>query len=140
MRRRVLLVLLAFAVVAVAGLAVPLLLSRADSRTNEFVLSRTTDAARFAALAQTALAEGSTDQLRAEVAAHSKLFGDGVLVVDARRNVIVAEGLSPDDPVALAAAGAARRNQIGPRPDDRRRRSPGAVLVSQEGGTGDRVN
>ncbi|MGH3434050.1 MAG: sensor histidine kinase, partial [Thermocrispum sp.] len=74
MRRRLLVVLLAFAALAVAGFAVPLLASTAESRTYEFVLSRSADAARFAALAQTALVENSTDQLRAEVSAHTRLF------------------------------------------------------------------
>ena len=140
MRRRLLLVLLAFAVVAVAGFAVPLLLSTAESRTNEFILSRSADAARFAAMAQTALAENNTDQLRDEVAAHSRVFGDGVLIVDARRTVVVAEGLPADDPRAVSAAEAALRNQTQPRPADLRPWSSGDVLVSHAVGTGVRVS
>lgn len=140
MRRRLLVVLLAFAVLAVAGFAVPLLSSTAESRTYEFVLSRSADAARFAALAQTALAEGTTDQLREEVSAHTRVFSDAVVVVDARRRVVVAEGMDADDPEVAAAVDAALRNQQRQAPDDLRPWSTGDMLFSEAIGTGVRVN
>ncbi|UVS79261.1 HAMP domain-containing sensor histidine kinase [Actinokineospora sp. UTMC 2448] len=140
MRRRLLIVLLVFSVLAVAGFAVPLLASTAANRTYEFTMARTADAARFAALAQPALAGGSTDQLRAEVRAHADLFGDGVVVVDARRAVVVAEGMGAAEPDVAAAVDAALRNQPRPAPADLRPWSGGDVLVSHAVGTGVRVS
>ncbi|MGW5049575.1 sensor histidine kinase [Actinokineospora sp. NPDC004072] len=140
MRRRLLLVLLVFSVLAVAGFAVPLLGSTAANRTYEFAMARTADAARIAALAQPALAGGPADQLRAEVRAHAQLFGDGVVVVDARRAVVVAEGMRSDEPDVAAAVDAALRNQPRPAPADLRPWSAGDLLISQAVGTGVRVS
>ncbi|MFC7614097.1 ATP-binding protein [Actinokineospora soli] len=140
MRRRLLLVLLAFSALAVAGLAVPLLSSTAANRTHEFAAARTADAARFAALAGTALAGGPADQLRAEVRAHADLFGDGVVVVDARRGVVVARGMGLDDPGVASAVDAALRNQPRPALAPLRPWSTGDVLFSQAVGTGVRVS
>jgi len=136
MRRRLLLVLLAFAVVAVAGFAVPLLSSTAAGRTQQFVASRTADVARFAVLAQ------QTDdqaQLVEEVRAHTALFGDGVVIVTARREVVVANGMRATEPAVAAAVDAALRNQRAAAPADLRPWSTGDVLLSQPVGTGVRV-
>lgn len=134
MRRRLLAVLLAFAVLAVAGFAVPLLLSTAANRTQQFVLSRTADAARFAALAQENRA-----QLVTEVAAHTTLYGDGVVVVDARRRVVIEAGMRATDPDVAAAIDAALRNQPRQAPHDLRPWSDGGVLFAQAVGTGTSV-
>ena len=135
MRRRLLLVLLAFAVVAVAGFAVPLLLSTAANRTQQFVLSRTADAARFAALAQ----ENRT-HLVTEVHAHTTLYGDDVVVVDARRRVVVEAGMRATDPDVAAAIDAALRNQPTQAPGELRPWSDGTVLFAQAVGTGTNVS
>jgi signal transduction histidine kinase len=135
-RRRLLAILLAFSVLAVAGFAVPLLDSTAANRTNEFVLSRTADVARFAALAQEG---GAGDQLRAEVAAHTDLFGDAVVIVDERRRVVVEAGMSATEPEVAAAVDAALRNQPRGAPGELRPWSTGDVLFSQAVGTGTRV-
>ena len=134
MRRRLLAVLLAFAVVAVAGFAVPLLLSTAANRTQQFVLSRTADAARFAALAQENRA-----QLVTEVRAHTTLYGDGVVVVDTRRRVVIEAGMRATDPDVAAAVDAALRNQPRQAPHDLRPWSAGSVLFAQAVGTGTSV-
>jgi signal transduction histidine kinase len=136
MRRRLLLVLLAFAVVAVAGFAVPLLFSTAAGRTQQFVLSRTADVARFAALAQQA---DDPAQLEEEVAAHTALFGDGVVIVTARREIVVANGMRATEPAVAAAVDAALRNQRAAAPADLRPWSTGDVLFFQPVGTGVRV-
>lgn len=135
MRRRLLVVLLAFAVVAVAGFAVPLLLSTAANRTQQFVLSRTADTARFATLAQE-----NRSQLVTEVRAHTTLYGDGVVVVDARRRVVVEAGMRAADPEVAAAIDAALRNQPRQAPHDLRPWSDGSVLFAQAVGTGTSVS
>jgi signal transduction histidine kinase len=144
MRRRLLLVLLAFAVLAVAGFALPLLESTASTRTREFVLSRTEDLSRFATLAQEAAAGGDDTQLAGEVRAHTSLFGDGivvvVVVVDAGRVAIVEEGgLRAGEPRVAAAIDAALRNQPAAEPDTLRPWSAGDVLLARPIGTGTRV-
>lgn len=139
MRRRLLLVLLAFAVLAVAGFAVPLLDSTAATRTREFVLSRTEDLSRFATLAQEATSGGNRTRLAMEVRAHTEVFGDGVVVVDAHRRVIVENGLRAADPRVSAAIDAALRNQPAPRPVTLRPWSSGDVLLARPVGTGIRV-
>ena len=135
MRQRLLAVLLAFAVVAVAGFAVPLLLATAANRTQQFVLSRTADAARFAALAQ----ENRT-HLVTEVRAHTTLYGDDVVVVDARRRVVVEAGMRAADPDVAAAIDAALRNQPRQAPGELRPWSGGTVLFTQAVGTGTNVS
>jgi signal transduction histidine kinase len=139
MRRRLLLVLLAFSVLAVAGFAVPLLESTASTRTRDFVLSRTEDLTRFATLAQEATAGGDRTRLAGEVRAHTGLFGDGVVVVDARRRVIVRDGLRLGEPRVSAAIDAALRNQPAATPDTLRPWSSGEVLLARPVGTGTRV-
>jgi signal transduction histidine kinase len=134
-RRRLMLVLLAFAVVAVTGFAMPLLLSTAANRTQQFVLSRTADVARFAMLAQEDLG-----QLPAEVHAYVELYGDGVVVVDARRRVLAEEGMRANDPSVAAAVDAALRNQPLPAPENLRPWSSGAMLFTQPVGTGTSVS
>jgi signal transduction histidine kinase len=135
LRRRLLVVLLAFAVAAVAGFAVPLLLSTAANRTQQFVLTRTADAARFAALAQ----ENRT-HLVTEVRAHTTLYGDDVVVVDARRRVVVEAGMRATDPDVAAAIDAALRNQPRQALAELRPWSGGAVLFTQAVGTGTSVS
>ena len=84
MRRRLLLVLSALALVAVAGFALPLLGSTAGERTREFVLTRTADLDRFAALAQQAsasgAARGSAELLAREVDSYVRLYGKACCV------------------------------------------------------------
>ncbi|WP_436492987.1 sensor histidine kinase [Actinokineospora sp. HUAS TT18] len=103
MRRRLLLVLLLFSTAAVAAFAVPLLFSTAEERTQRFVISRTADLDRFATL--------SGDALRAEVVRYTELYGEEVVVVDARRAPVVESGLRAADPALAPVIDAALRNQ-----------------------------
>ncbi|MBV6761792.1 sensor histidine kinase [Rhodococcus opacus] len=111
MRRRVLAVLLVFAAVAVVAFAVPLALATSAGRTQALRLSREADATHFASLAGQTQAPGSTTLLREEVARYHELYGEGVLIVDARGNVRAGAGLSPDDTDVAAAITAGLRNQ-----------------------------
>ncbi|ABG94106.1 sensory receptor [Rhodococcus jostii RHA1] len=111
MRRRVLAVLLVFAAVAVVAFAVPLALATSAGRTQALRLSREADATHFASLAGQTQAPGSTTLLREEVARYHELYGEGVLIVDARGNLRAGAGLSPDDADVAAAITAGLRNQ-----------------------------
>ncbi|CAG7584471.1 MULTISPECIES: sensor histidine kinase [Rhodococcus] len=111
MRRRVLAVLLVFAAVAVVAFAVPLALATSAGRTQALRLSREADATHFASLAGQTQAPGSTTLLREEVARYHELYGEGVLIVDARGNLRAGAGLSPDDSDVAAAVTAGLRNQ-----------------------------
>jgi signal transduction histidine kinase len=111
-RRRLLLVLLLFSATAVASFALPLLSTTAAERTQTFVLGRTGDTDRFAALAQQARATGDSVALRAEVARFTALYGEAVVVVDAQRAAVVeSDGLRADDPALSGVLDAALRNQ-----------------------------
>ncbi|MHA4853806.1 sensor histidine kinase [Rhodococcus sp. MSC1_016] len=111
MRRRVLAVLLVFAALAVVAFAVPLALATGAGRTQALRLSREADATHFASLAGQTQAPGSAALLREEVARYHELYGEGVLIVDARGGVRAGAGLSPADPGVGEAITAGLRNQ-----------------------------
>ncbi|MEV0686250.1 HAMP domain-containing sensor histidine kinase [Nocardia sp. NPDC050378] len=140
MRRRLLIVLTVFAALAVLAFAVPLSLTAATSRTQQLVLGRSGDADRFATLADGA---GSPDGVRAladEVHRYHELYGENVLVVDARGAPIVNAGVVVTDSRISAALAAARRNQ---RPQQQDRLTPWSapvMLVARPVGTGVQVN
>ncbi|WP_181697320.1 sensor histidine kinase [Nocardia sp. GTS18] len=140
MRRRLLIVLTVFAALAVLSFAVPLSLTAATSRTQQLVLGRSGDADRFATLADGA---GSPDGVRAladEVNRYHELYGENVLVVDARGAPIVNAGVVVTDSRTSAALAAARRNQ---RPQHQDRLTPWSapvLLVARPVGTGVQVN
>ncbi|PRX92373.1 sensor histidine kinase [Allonocardiopsis opalescens] len=92
MRRRLLGVLLAFSVVAVACFAVPLLTALSDERTKGLELSRTADLAWFAMLAKYADESGSPMRLQSELLSFHALYGEDVLVVDSDRNLVASAG------------------------------------------------
>jgi signal transduction histidine kinase len=132
-------VLSAFALAAVAGFAVPLLQSTAAGRTQEFVLTRTGDLDRFAALAQQATGPSGAGQLAQEVQAHHAVYGEGVVVVDRSGRAIVEAGLRADDPAVVAAVDAALRNQPTARPVGLRPWSTAPILFARPIGTGTQV-
>ncbi|MEV6135786.1 HAMP domain-containing sensor histidine kinase [Nocardia sp. NPDC051990] len=140
MRRRLLVALTVFAAIAVFAFAVPLSLTFATSRTKEFVADRSGDADRFASLANAAVAEGDSRALADEAERYHDLYGENVLVVDARGARTVNAGVDATaDPVAAAVA-AARRNQ---RPQPVYRLTPWSgptVLIARPVGTGVQVN
>ncbi|MEW2402474.1 HAMP domain-containing sensor histidine kinase [Streptomyces sp. NPDC046862] len=141
MRTRVLTVVLAFAVLAVAGFAVPLLGVSASQRTQQLVAARTADLDRFAGLAEQAAVSGDTGALTAEVTRYTELYGEAVVVVDARRAPVVQTGgMRAADPAVARLVDAALRNQ---------RVSPGGTLrpwsradklLARPVGTGTRVS
>ncbi|MER5264764.1 HAMP domain-containing sensor histidine kinase [Actinosynnema sp. NPDC002837] len=139
MRRRLLLVLLLFSAAAVAAFAVPLLSSTAAERTQRFVLTRTGDLDRFAALAQQAETTRDKAALEDEVAAYVELYGDPVVVVDARRQPVAQAGLTSDDPALARVLDAALRNQPASSVPTLKPWSSGHVVFARPVGTGTRV-
>ncbi|MFI9008335.1 sensor histidine kinase [Actinosynnema sp. NPDC053489] len=139
MRRRLLLVLLLFSAAAVTAFAVPLLSATAAERTQRFVLARTGDLDRFAALAQQAETTGDRAALEDEVAAYVGLYGDQVVVVDARRQPVAQAGLGADDPAVAGVLDAALRNQPAPAVPTVTPWSSGHVVFARPVGTGTRV-
>ncbi|MBT1094590.1 HAMP domain-containing sensor histidine kinase [Streptomyces sp. Tu102] len=141
MRTRVLTVVLAFAVLAVAGFAVPLLGVTATQRTEQLVAARTGDLDRFAGLAAQAAGSGDTGALTAEVRRYAELYGEAVVVVDARRAPVVqAGGLRAADPVVARLVDAALRNQRVSPGGTLRPWSRGDRLLARPVGTGTRVS
>jgi signal transduction histidine kinase len=132
-------VLSAFALAAVAGFAVPLLDATAAGRTQEFVLARTGDLDRFAALAQQAGGPAGADTLAQEVQAHHAVYGEGVVVVDRSGRAMVEAGLRADEPAVVAAVDAALRNQPAARPERLRPWSTEPILLARPIGTGTQV-
>ncbi|GAA0536508.1 HAMP domain-containing sensor histidine kinase [Saccharopolyspora spinosporotrichia] len=92
MRRRLLLVLLTFSIVAVAAFALPLLGVTAAQRTQQLALSRSGALDRFAALADQASGTGDVAQLVSEATRYTELYGEPLVVVDADRGPIVETG------------------------------------------------
>ncbi|WP_435214603.1 ATP-binding protein [Streptomyces sp. bgisy034] len=141
MRTRVLTVVLAFVVLAVAGFAVPLLGVTATQRTEQLVAARTGDLDRFAGLAEQAAESGDTGALTAEVRRYADLYGEAVVVVDARRAPVVqAGGLRAADPVVARLVDAALRNQRVSPGGTLRPWSRGERLLARPVGTGTRVS
>jgi signal transduction histidine kinase len=140
MRRRLILTLLAFAAVALAGFVWPLLTSAAAERTQHLLLDRTATLDRFATLAQQAIAGGELVGLRREASAYADLYQESVLILDQRRTELVAAGgLTANDPGIRPLVDGALRNERGqPLP----RLSPwssGFVVLARPIGTGTRI-
>jgi signal transduction histidine kinase len=138
-RRRLLVVLSAFSVVAVAAFALPLLATTAAERTQRFALVRTADLDRLAAYAQLAGDPEAAAVLEQEVRAHNALYGEGVLIVDRVGRPIVEAGLDVDEPGVLSAVDAALRNQPAARPELLGPWSDEPVLFARPVGTGTQV-
>jgi signal transduction histidine kinase len=134
-RARLLVVLLAFSVTAVAAFAWPLLTVTARERTQQLSIGRTADLARFAGLAQ----QDDAEQLVSEVTRYTALYGEPVIVVNAQRQPIVAAGLHADDPDVAPMIDAALRNQPAPALDPVMPWSTSDVLLARPIGTGSRV-
>ena len=103
MRRRIYLALLAVALLAVGGFAVPLLGATAERRTQELVLQRGQDLDRLSLLALAAGVGGSdadggaaaaapTSALRAAAERYTDLYGESLLVLDASGTTVVGTG------------------------------------------------
>lgn len=140
MRRRLLAALTLFAAVAVLAFAVPLSLTAATSRTQQLILARGGDADRFALLASAALEMNDARALIDEVKRYRELYGEPVLVVDARGAPLVNVGVDTAAPAIGDAVAAARRNQ---RPHTVDRLMPwngSTMLVVRPVGTGVQVD
>lgn len=135
MRRRLLVVLLAFSALAVAAFAWPLLASTAAGRTQKFLMTRTADLNRIAEIAQQALRTGDRTELTPELDAYHDLYSDGMLVVDNTGRQFAAAGLDSGDPGVAETVAHALRNQPAALPDDFRPWSSGDVLLSVRLGT-----
>ncbi|MEV6273884.1 HAMP domain-containing sensor histidine kinase [Nocardia sp. NPDC051832] len=140
MRRRLLFALTVFAAIAVLAFAVPLSLTYATSRTQELVLGRNGDADRFATIADAAVADKDPRALVEEIVRYHELYGENVLVVDARGATTVNAGVDITDPAIAAAVAGARRN-LRPRPVQRLNPlGNSTMLVARPVGTGVQVN
>lgn len=136
MRARLLVVLLAFSVTAVAAFALPLLTLTARERTQQLSIGRTADLDRFAGLAQ----QDDDEQLVSEVSRFTALYGEPVVVVNAQRQPIVATGgISVRDADVAPVVDAALRNQPLAPPDSVLPWSTSDVLLARPIGTGSRV-
>ncbi|WP_028924696.1 sensor histidine kinase [Pseudonocardia acaciae] len=140
MRRRLIAVLLAFAAVAVAGFAWPLLVSAAAERTGRLLIDRTAALDRFAVLAQQAAAGGDASALTEDATAYARLYGEGVMVIDQRRRPLVTAGdLRPDDPALKPLIDGALRNEPGQPLPQLRPWSSEDVVLTRPVGTGIRI-
>lgn len=140
MRRRLLISLTVFAAVAVFGFAVPLALTVATSRTQELLLARSSDAERFASLADAEVTSGADGALAAEVARYREVYGENVVVVDTRGDALHNTGVDLAAPASVRAVDAVRR---GLPPDPIERLAPWStptVLVVRPVGTGVQVD
>jgi signal transduction histidine kinase len=139
-RTRLLVVLVAFALAVVAAFAVPLLATTARQRTQQLVIARNSDIDRFVVLAQQAVDSGDRAALAAEASRYGDLYGEAVVVVDARRAPVVqAGGISAADPAVRALVEATMRNQPSPGPPSLDPWSSEPVLLARPVGTGTRV-
>lgn len=112
------LVLTILGALMVVAFAVPLMLTQADSRTRQLVLTREADLQRFAALADAWATGGAPGSLFDELRAYEQLYGEPVAVVSTRGVPSFSVGLDLDDPDVAAAIAGAVRNQP-QTPDDR---------------------
>ncbi|MGH3626922.1 MAG: HAMP domain-containing protein, partial [Sciscionella sp.] len=138
MRARLLVVLLAFALTAIAGFALPLLNATAQQRTQQLVISRTADLDWFAGLAVQAINSGDSSTLRAEAQRYTQIYREGVVVVDAHRTPLVqAGGLTAADARGLVET--AIRNQPRPPPEMIRPWTRRPMMFARAVGTATRV-
>jgi signal transduction histidine kinase len=140
MRRRLLISLTVFAAVAVFGFAVPLALTLATNRTQELLLARSSDAERFASLADAEATSGAGGALAAEVARYREVYGENLVVVDTRGDARHNAGVDVGAPKVVRAVDAARR---GLPPDPIERLTPWStptLLVARPVGTGVQVD
>lgn len=109
MRRRVLLPLLMFGIIAVVAVALAIGVTIADSRTRQLALERTAALEQIVQRARTSLVQGDEASLRRYLDRFHAVYGESVLVLDDRGHLAAEAGdLSIDNRVAAVAAAAAR--------------------------------
>lgn len=105
------LVLTILGALTVVAFALPLMLTQAESRTRELVLTRQNDLQRFAALADSWAIGGPSGSLFDELRAYQQLYGEPIAVVSTRGVPAFSVGLDLTDPEAAGAIARAVRNQ-----------------------------
>ncbi|WP_328610084.1 HAMP domain-containing histidine kinase [Amycolatopsis sp. NBC_00345] len=141
MRARLLAVLVTLALLVVAAFAGPLLSSTAEQRTQELVISRSSDVDRFVVLAQQAVDSRDPAALAADAQRYSSLYSEAVVVVDAQRTPLVqAGGMSAAEPAVHALVEATMRNEPPPQVETLSPWSATPVLFARPVGTGTRVS
>ncbi|MFF0910142.1 sensor histidine kinase [Microbacterium enclense] len=109
MRRRVLLPLLVFGLIAVIAVLIPVGQAIAQTRTSQLALQRTAAAEQIVQRARTALAQGDTAALQAYLERFERTYGEAVLVFDERGDVAARAGdLVRDDRVDALVTAASR--------------------------------
>ncbi|MFJ9127183.1 ATP-binding protein [Streptomyces sp. NPDC102340] len=141
MRNRVQAALLAFVVLAVAAFAVPLLVSTASDRTQQLVLARSSDLDRFASLMDQAATTGDTAAVVAEARRYTRLYGEALVVTDARHKPVVETGgMRAADPAVSRLIDAALRNQTAHPTASLTPWSGGHRMFAEPAGTGTQVS
>lgn len=130
MRRRLLTILLLLAAIAVTCFAVPFADTIATGRTREFVLDRTRDADRFAAMST-----ANKNKLCPQAQRFHDLYGEDVVLVDAMGRVRCNTGVHLNDPAVRTALTEAGANEL-PRQttDSLRPWGPAHMLITRHWG------
>ncbi|GAB3743279.1 HAMP domain-containing sensor histidine kinase [Amycolatopsis oliviviridis] len=140
MRTRLLVVLVALALTVVAAFAIPLFGSTAAQRTQQLVIARNADVDRFVVLAQQAVDADDPTTLAVDAARYSSLYGEAVVVVDARGVPLVETGgMTAAEPVVSSLVESALRNQPAKGPEQVSPWSADPVYFARPVGTGTRV-
>lgn len=109
MRRRVLLPLLVFGLIAVIAVLIPIGQAIAETRTSQLALQRTAAAEQIVQRARTALAQGDTSSLQTYLQRFERTYGEAVLVLDERGDVAGSAGdIVRDDRVDALVTAASR--------------------------------
>ncbi|NUS43064.1 MAG: HAMP domain-containing histidine kinase [Mycobacteriaceae bacterium] len=140
MRRRLLVILLVFAALAVYGFSIPLGAYSLTTRTQEFWFSRHVDAEWFAGLAEKAMETGRPETLVTEMRRYRDLYSDRVLVVDASGAVFANTGVDTRDSAVVALLTEVRSNRHAVHPPHRLRPwDPDVLRVAHPVGVGVQV-
>jgi signal transduction histidine kinase len=139
-RARLLVVLVALALTVVAAFAIPLFGSTAAQRIQQLVIARNADVDRFVVLAQQAVEADDPSALAVDAARYSSLYGEAVVVVDARGMPMVETGgMAAAEPVVRSLVESALRNQPAQGPEQLSPWSADPVYFARPVGTGTRV-
>lgn len=104
MRLRLLVLAVTLVSAVVVALAVPLIITYAEDRTQDFYVNRLGHLTRFAVVAEDVLESGDARSLDVDLDRYVEVYGGGVVVLDANRQV-VAEGGEGADGRAGGGAG-----------------------------------
>lgn len=140
MRRRLLAVLVGFALLVVAVLAVPLMLASADGRTGELSAERSQELQSLAGVAARTVQDGRNDELQEVLDRYVEVYGEPVLVVNTRQQLVASAGaISVTDPAIVSLTRRALINQSEPGIERLEPWSTRPVLLAQPLGQGTSV-